>query len=612
MGTTDEDWSKDYLRTNECVQENDHNMETAVEDWSQDFPQTKECIQNGRIMETADEDWSAAESDPHTKDCFQENYCNMEAAVEDWDSAEDDPRTKECFQENDHNMHTAYVVSNSEETPSLGGENESCSQDCLDTNDSSATESSSSLFSKSNISSVEEWSRDIPDDEENSISYNIMLHDKVAALKNRIPGSLQLLQKRLAGGFRCRGKHRQDPSPFQAYLKTVLPEDGTSSEQENSAQYCSKEENLKSCCAEVSDERQTDVSSKDVTEQKTEGSCSLPVCIRRYPESTSKSEWPTARCPPGFLTRIPSLPLLKSGPVASSVALFGEKMVNGTKILEQCELPNENAYMTGMKHESEKKRKMSGFSTSIGEDEMDATSVDIKKGEREIDDFVWRGENWEDSILDIENVEFLGLENQLANVATVPGATVLVSKFHKEFGPEQFVPEGSEACASSMESPSIKHRSDSLCNSQNTLSGIPTISEYESSVKDEDLDSQHEDSMEDGFCRSSSQGAAEQSESDDNLLMINGSSKRNMEESRQNLDVGKDVSPRKRRTIHKDVLNSRNGMNCECPAECVQYWMWRNCLCQAPYLCSIQTETNGQLSRHWNSNTACMLSFLSR
>lgn len=529
---------------------------------------------------------------------------------EDWMATEGDPHTKKCLEDVD-NVEAADILGNSEETLSFEGEDNSCAQDHKDPDDSPATGNSSSLFSESNVSSVEEWSRDIQDQEDFSNTYHILLHDKIAALKNRIPMSSQSLHRRQVGGFRCRGKHRQSPSPFQTYLKTILPGDETSTciEQENSVKF--KEEDLKDSCTGVIDKKQVDLSRKDFIEQKTEESYSSSVCTKR--DLKSKCKWPTARQPPGFLTRTPSLPMMESGPVSSSVASFDGKMVDSRKTLELCEKLNEYASMSVRDQESEEKMKISGLSASFYGDEVHATSADVKKDVSEIDDLVSGGENWEDSTLDAENMESLSLKNQLATEAMVPNDTVIVSKFPEESGPEQWVPEDQEAFTSGTESLGIQHPSNSLCNSQNTLSGIPTISEYETSVKDGDLDSQYEDSIEDGFHKNSSQGVTAQSESDDSLSMYNRSTKQNLEESLQNTDVkmegSKDLSPRNRKTVHKGVANYRNGLNCECPAECVQFWMWRNCLCQAPYLCSIETETNEHPSRNCELNRACRFQF---
>lgn len=443
----------------------------------------------------------------------------------------------------------------------------------------------------------EDWGSD--DTVTQSDAYHILLKDKIVALESRMSTIQSFGPRGQMRGSRSRGKHRRSNSPFQSYLKTIHFGDGTKFEQSDSAE-------------------KRDVTSVDFTENDLNDNCTISVrgeeqeetscmnsCVPKteehppQPESQislntlSTGNWP--RHPPGFFTNPPSCSIVSSL-MSSSQPWFGERVPNDRKEkFSSCEKVNEKNADYSLEKYSLCDDKGKGSLTNQTKSALD----EEKAGEE-----ITGEENWEDSLYDEKELEMLIAKTKtMDSFAVVPSNSVsdACDGVHDDSGLEQCVPEDKEAPTSSMESLSIQLPSSSWCNSQNTLSEIPTISEYENSVKGDESDLQCEDSLEDGIHKDNYHVPAVLDENDEKSIRRDQSRRQKLDDALEEMD--------KRNVASASRGSSRNGLRCQCPSECVQFWMWRSCLCQMPYLYKIQREADGNPTRDLISNQQCKSPF---
>lgn len=440
-----------------------------------------------------------------------------------------------------------------------------------------------SVRAKPNSSDLlEDWGSD--DTMAQSDAYHLLLKDKIVALESRMSTIQSFGPRGQMRGSRSRGKHRRSNSPFQSYLKTIHFGDGTKVEQSDSPE-------------------KRDVISADFTENDLNDNCtislrgeeqeetfcmdsSVPKNEEHPPQQESQislntfstGNWP--RHPPGFFTNPPSCSIVSSL-MSSSQPWFGERVPNDRKVKSSSEKVNEkNAdyslekYQYSLCDDNGKGSLTNQTKLALDED---------KAGEE-----ITGEENWEDSLYDEKELELLMAKSKIMDSsAVVPSNWVsdACDGVHDDSGLEQCVPDDKEAPTSSMESLSIQLPSSSWCNSQNTLSEIPTISEYENSVKGEESDLQCEDSLEDGIQKDNYHVPAVLDENDEKSIRRDQSKRQKLDDALEEMD--------KRNVVSASRGSSRNGLRCQCPSECVQFWMWRSCLCQMPYLYKIQSEADG-------------------
>lgn len=452
-----------------------------------------------------------------------------------------------------------------------------------------------SVRAKPNSSDLlEDWGSD--DTMAQSDAYHLLLKDKIVALESRMSTIQSFGPRGQMRGSRSRGKHRRSNSPFQSYLKTIHFGDGTKVEQSDSPE-------------------KRDVISADFTENDLNDNCtislrgeeqeetfcmdsSVPKNEEHPPQQESQislntfstGNWP--RHPPGFFTNPPSCSIVSSL-MSSSQPWFGERVPNDSKVKSSSEKVNEkNAdyslekYRYSLCDDNGKGSLTNQTKLALDED---------KAGEE-----ITGEENWEDSLYDEKELELLMAKSKIMDSsAVVPSNWVsdACDGVHDDSGLEQCVPEDKEAPTSSMESLSIQLPSSSWCNSQNTLSEIPTISEYENSVKGEESDLQCEDSLEDGIQKDNYHVPAVLDENDEKSIRRDQSKRQKLDDALEEMD--------KRNVVSASRGSSRNGLRCQCPSECVQFWMWRSCLCQMPYLYKIQSEADGSPTRDLISNQQC-------
>lgn len=452
-----------------------------------------------------------------------------------------------------------------------------------------------SVRAKPNSSDLlEDWGSD--DTMAQSDAYHLLLKDKIVALESRMSTIQSFGPRGQMRGSRSRGKHRRSNSPFQSYLKTIHFGDGTKVEQSDSPE-------------------KRDVISADFTENDLNDNCtislrgeeqeetfcmdsSVPKNEEHPPQQESQislntfstGNWP--RHPPGFFTNPPSCSIVSSL-MSSSQPWFGERVPNDSKVKSSSEKVNEkNAdyslekYQYSLCDDNGKGSLTNQTKLALDED---------KAGEE-----ITGEENWEDSLYDEKELELLMAKSKIMDSsAVVPSNWVsdACDGVHDDSGLEQCVPEDKEAPTSSMESLSIQLPSSSWCNSQNTLSEIPTISEYENSVKGEESDLQCEDSLEDGIQKDNYHVPAVLDENDEKSIRRDQSKRQKLDDALEEMD--------KRNVVSASRGSSRNGLRCQCPSECVQFWMWRSCLCQMPYLYKIQSEADGSPTRDLISNQQC-------
>nr|XP_019929660.2 uncharacterized protein LOC105345191 isoform X2 [Crassostrea gigas] len=449
-----------------------------------------------------------------------------------------------------------------------------------------------SVRAKPNSSDLlEDWGSD--DTMAQSDAYHLLLKDKIVALESRMSTIQSFGPRGQMRGSRSRGKHRRSNSPFQSYLKTIHFGDGTKVEQSDSPE-------------------KRDIISADFTENDLNDNCtislrgeeqeetfcmdsSVPKNEEHPPQQESQislntfstGNWP--RHPPGFFTNPPSCSIVSSL-MSSSQPWFGERVPNDSKVESSSEKVNEkNAdyslekYQYSLCDDNGKGSLTNQTKLALDED---------KAGEE-----ITGEENWEDSLYDEKELELLMAKSKIMDSsAVVPSNWVsdACDGVHDDSGLEQCVPEDKEAPTSSMESLSIQLPSSSWCNSQNTLSEIPTISEYENSVKGEESDLQCEDSLEDGIQKDNYHVPAVLDENDEKSIRRDQSKRQKLDDALEEMD--------KRNVASASRGSSRNGLRCQCPSECVQFWMWRSCLCQMPYLYMIQSEADGSPTRDLISN----------
>ncbi|XP_061182217.1 uncharacterized protein LOC133190547 [Saccostrea echinata] len=484
------------------------------------------------------------------------------------------------------------------ETNSIGGkistkdQNKRCEEDC---NKDSSESLASSVSSKPMVSSVEDWSSEYLDSEDHSNTYHKILQDKIAALKSRIPMKMSTSLKGQEREFGSRGKHRQRDSPFQSYLKTIHFEDGTSIDQNNNADFCTitgaELKEYVNTVQKTGGNKTGAQTGESFLAKKMEEGHHSSVCTKR--SSGVENKWPSR--PPGFIINLPSHSLDETEQVKlSPVALFHENIENTMETLGKCEKLHGSI---SKEHKGESKVEVSSLSATFHGLDLDSTFEGKKviKDAENLDDLKNVRENWENSLYDIDTMDLHVSGKQISDVAVVPDTNV-EGEFCKESVVEHCVPEEQETLDSSMESLSFPHFSNNICDSQNTLNGIPTISEYENSVKDEDLVSQFEDSLEDIGQQRPPQSVFIPNE--ETSSSCSKSSRKNYEHFQKapaRLEEKRSENRKKALERRKDP---RNGLKCHCPADCVQFWMWRSCLCQDPYLYSIQSATNGHPAKN--------------
>ena len=406
------------------------------------------------------------------------------------------------------------------------------------------------------------------DMEENSDTYHNLLKNRIVALEGRISAKPCFGPRGLSRGNRNRGRLRHDPSPYQLYLKAIQ------SKNEKEDDHC-----VNICSAVTATkfwEKDKDINSKSVISGEDEEKLLLNNIVL-HPEQglldsgsikispkAGVGNWPCK--PPGFFTN----PHPMIGPcLSSSDSWFGEKVTNGTKTEER------NA-------DSEKIiNNTIEIHTLLKDRHAITKQKELFINEDAAEKLVFEGENWEDSLYD---VELLMGKTQTSNAAAVvPNDSVLCERFNDESDLEQYVPEDNEASNSSMDSVSNLQPSSSRFNSQNTLSGVPTISEDEnSSVRDEESNSQQECSLGNGIQQNIFK-----------VVLKESSEKSNLKTDKEKLNKKIEGASKPSDIIFESRGNYNSGLKCQCSPDFVQFWLWRSCLCQAPYLCNIKRGIEG-------------------